>query len=60
MDPLDLTEDEVMALRDVVRDYLSELHTEISHTDDRDFKAALKRRQEILRGVLEKLDAAVG
>ena len=60
MDPLNLTEDEVTVLRDVVRDYLSELHTEISHTDDRDFKAALKRRQEILRGVLEKLDAAVG
>jgi len=60
MDPLNLTEDEVTVLRDVVRDYLSELHTEISHTDDRDFKAALKRRQGILQGVLEKLDAAVG
>ena len=60
MDAIDLTEPETAALRDVVQSYLSELHTEISHTDDRDFKAALRKRQELLQGVLEKLGAAVG
>ena len=60
MDTIDLTESETATLRDVVQSYLSELHSEISHTDDRDFKAALRTRQELLQGVLEKLGAAVG
>jgi hypothetical protein len=55
MDAISLTEDEITTLRDVIQNYLSELHTEISHTDDRDFKAALGRRQEVLQGVLQKL-----
>ena len=59
MDAIDLTEPETAALRDVVRNYLSELHSEISHTDDRDFKAALRKRQELLQSVLDKLGLAV-
>lgn len=59
MDAIELTESETTALRDVIQNYLSELHSEISHTDDRDFKAALRRRQELLQSVLEKLGAAV-
>jgi len=57
MDAIGLTEPETTALRDVVQSYLSELHTEISHTDDRDFKTALRARQELLQTVLEKLGA---
>ncbi len=60
MDAIDLTEPETTALCDVVQNYLSELHSEISHTDDRDFKAALRKRQELLQSVIEKLGAAVG
>jgi len=59
MDAINLTEDEVTVLHDVVKTYLSELHAEISHTDDRDFKAALKKRQQTLQGTLEKLACAV-
>jgi hypothetical protein len=55
MDAIELTGAEATTLRDVVQICLSELHTEISHTDDREFKAALKRRQELLQGVREKL-----
>ena len=58
MDAIGLTEPETTALRDVVQSYLSELHTEISHTDDRDFKTALRSRQELLQTVLGKLGAA--
>ncbi len=52
---IDLREDEVTALHDVVKSYLAELHTEISYTDERDFKATLRARQGILQEVLLKL-----
>jgi len=55
MDASSLTDDEITVVRDVIQNYLSDLHTEISHTDDRDFKAALKRRQDLLQGILQKL-----
>ena len=57
MDAIELTEAEASTLRDVVQCSLTELHTEISHTDDREFKAALRRRQELLQAVREKLSA---
>jgi len=60
MDAIDLTEAETLTLRDVIQNTLSELHSEISHTDDRDFKGALRKRQELLQSVLDKLGVAVG
>ena len=60
MDAIELAESETTALRDVIQNTLSELHSEISHTDDRDFKGALRKRQELLQSVLDKLGAAVG
>ena len=60
MDATDLTESETSTLRDVIQNYLSELHSEISHTDDRDFKVALRKRQDLLQGILAKLDTGVG
>lgn len=59
MEAIELTEEQITTLHDVVSYYLAELHTEISYTDDRDFKAALKKKQATLRGVLEKLSATV-
>ena len=59
MDAINLKEDEITALHDVVKNHLSELHTEISHADDRDFKAVLRKRQEILQIVLLKLASAL-
>jgi uncharacterized UPF0160 family protein len=59
MDTIELTESEMSTLRDVIQNYLSELHSEISHTDDRDFRAALRKRQELLQGIIERLAATV-
>jgi len=59
MEAINLTEDEVTVLHDVVKNYLTELHTELSYTDGRDFKAALKKRQETLQVVLLKLASVV-
>lgn len=60
MDTVHFTDDEIMALHDVVKTSLSELRTEISYTETRDFKDALRKRQEMLQTVFEKLEAAVG
>lgn len=59
MDSIDLTESETSTLCDVIENYLSELHSEISHTDHRAFKAALRKRQALLQGILDKLGAGV-
>ena len=60
METIELTDSEASTLHDVVQNNLLALHSEISHTDDRDFKTALRKRQVLLQGVLEKLSAAVG
>jgi hypothetical protein len=57
METLNLTDAEARALHSVVKTYLSELQMEISHTDDRDYKAQLKQQQETLQVVLLKLAA---
>ncbi|MHC5083338.1 MAG: hypothetical protein ACYTET_05300 [Planctomycetota bacterium] len=56
---MNFSEDEVATLHDAVKSCLGELRTEISYTDDRDFKAALRRRQEILQSVMDKLASEV-
>ena len=58
METINLTDAEATELEMVLKTALSELHTEISHTDDRDFKARLKQQQETLQVVLLKLAAA--
>jgi hypothetical protein len=57
METINLTDIEAAALAGVLRTSLSELHTEISHTDNRDYKAQLKQQQETLQVVLLKLAA---
>ena len=58
METINLTDAEATALHRVVKTCLSELRTEISYTDDRDYKAELKQHQETLQVVLLKLVAA--
>ena len=53
---LDLSASEQGVLREVLADALSELSTEISGTDDKDFRDDLKDR----RAVLQKVIAALG
>jgi hypothetical protein len=57
METINLTDAEAIALQGIVKTCLSELHTEISHTDSRDYKALLKEQQETLQVVLLKLAA---
>jgi hypothetical protein len=52
---LDLTQDDVLILRDVIRSYLSELHDEIVHTENFEFREGLQDRQRRLNDLLERL-----
>jgi len=51
-----LSNDELAVLTEVVREYLSDLRTEIHVTDSYDFKQDLKKKEHLLREVLTKLD----
>jgi LPS O-antigen subunit length determinant protein (WzzB/FepE family) len=52
---LDLTQEDVAILRDVIRSYLSELHDEIVHTENYEFREGLQARQRRLQDLLERL-----
>ena len=53
---LRLTVVQADALARTLRECLPDLHTEISHTDDREFRARLRADEEALRGVLDQLE----
>lgn len=53
---LELSPDEAAMLRDVLKSYLSDLHTEIAHTDSRDFRAGLKKVEAFLKAQVERLE----
>ncbi len=55
---VELTEEESSVLQQALHSYLSELRDEISHTDDREFRAGLKEERETLEGIFEKLREA--
>jgi hypothetical protein len=52
---LDLSASEQAILRDVLADALSELSTEISGTDAKDYRDDLKERREVLQKVIAAL-----
>ena len=52
---LELTPKEAETLLDTLESYMSELRTEIAHTDSADFREGLREKKEILRGVMERL-----
>jgi len=52
---LDLTQEDVAILRDVIRSYLSDLHDEIAHTENYEFREGLQARQRRLTDLLERL-----
>lgn len=56
MASLDLTDTEVEILVAVLRNYLSELRSEIAHTDSREFREILKRRKSVLVKVITSLE----
>ena len=53
-----LTERESSVLQQALHSYLSELRDEISHTDDREFRAGLKQERETLERIFQKLEEA--
>lgn len=52
---LDLTLEEQRILADVLHYCLSDLHTEINHTDNWDYKQMLLHRKEVLLNIQELL-----
>lgn len=57
---LDLSPPEQAVLRDVLQTALSDLSTEISGTDAKDFRDDLKARREVLHKVIAALDGGPG
>jgi hypothetical protein len=52
---IELTPPQPEMLREILTDYLSDLRMEIADTDSMDFREELKRRQEFLQELIERL-----
>jgi hypothetical protein len=52
---IQVADDEVEVLRSVLEEYISELRMEVSNTDSMDFREELKRKEEILKGLVGRL-----
>jgi len=59
MPKLELTGPEAELLRELAEEWLSDLRGEIAHTDRKDYREALKRKESLLDGILERLGAPV-
>jgi len=55
---VDLADDECTVLRHLIELKLRDLQHEIHHTDSREFKAELRRQEELIRRLLERLGTA--
>jgi hypothetical protein len=55
--PITLTQEEATALKDVLSHYLSDLRMEIADTDSMRFREGLKRKEVMLKKLLQQLDA---
>ncbi len=52
---LELSDEERAILKKTVENYLSSLRAEIYRTEKHDFKVPMKREEEVLKGLIEKL-----
>ena len=50
--------EEMAVLAEVLKEYLTDLRSEILDTDDFEYRSALKKKEELLRGILSKLEKA--
>jgi hypothetical protein len=57
---LDLTPREAETLRKTLESYLSELRTEIAHTDSATYREGLQERRDLIGRVAEQLAEEVG
>lgn len=53
---LELSDAELTLLAELLRSELKEARMEISHTDTRAFRDELKRRREMMEGILGRLE----
>ena len=49
---------EMAVLAEVIKEYMTDLRTEILDTDDFEYREDLKKKEEMLRGILSKLEKA--
>ena len=56
MAQITLTQEEATQLREVLNSYLSDLRMEIADTDSMPFREDLKRREVLLKKLLQQLD----
>ncbi|MBI2306385.1 MAG: hypothetical protein HYU78_03700 [Rhodocyclales bacterium] len=52
---LELAENELQALTDALQNFLSELRTEVSHTDRQTYRQQLKEQEAVLKSILARL-----
>lgn len=52
---LELNEREHQALAEALKSFLSELRTEVSHTDRQAYRQALKDQEDVLKGIMARL-----
>ena len=57
MPRIDLGAEEAPLLREMLESYLSDLRMEIADTDSFDFRQELKRREALLRRIIDELAA---
>jgi hypothetical protein len=56
---LRLTEPEMKLMKEILNADLSELLLEIARTDHREMREGLKRREMLLKGILDRLEVPV-
>jgi hypothetical protein len=55
----EMTEDEARTVQAVIERYLYHLQTEIIHTDNRDFRNALKEREAFLKEIIDRFQTTI-
>jgi hypothetical protein len=56
---LEMTKDEANTVENVIERYLDHLQVEITHTDKREFRNALKQRDRFLRQIIDRLNKEI-
>lgn len=57
---IELSQTEIAILMDMIDTCISDLHSEIHHTDSFDFKEILKQRKEVLSKLHNQLEQSSG
>lgn len=60
MATLEMNDDENEVLLELLESAISDLHTEIGHTDSADYRNALKNKRALVATLLERLRKATG